>query len=44
MQAGLVKYVDKAYQEYLDRAKAAGLDKVRAEVEKQVAAWLASKK
>ncbi len=44
LQAGLVKDVDKAYQEYLDRAKAAGLDKVRAEVEKQVNAWLASKK
>ena len=44
LQAGLVKDVDKAYQEYLDKAKAAGLDKVRDEVEEQVNAWLASRK
>ena len=44
LEAGLLKDVDKAYQTYLDKAKAAGLDKIRAEVEKQVNAWLASKK
>ncbi|MFF2091241.1 extracellular solute-binding protein [Paenibacillus sp. NPDC058174] len=44
LEAGLLSDVDKAYDKYLEKAKAAGLDKVRTEVEKQVKAWLASKK
>lgn len=43
LQAGLVSDVDAAYEEYLQAAKAAGLDMVREEVEKQVNEWLASK-
>lgn len=43
LQAGLVADVDAAYEKYLAAAKAAGLDEVRAEVEKQVNEWLNSK-
>lgn len=43
LQAGLVEDVDAAYQQYLDAAKAAGLDKVHDEVERQVKEWIASK-
>lgn len=43
LQAGLVKDVDAAYEQYLAEAKAAGLDMVREEVEKQVNEWLASR-
>ena len=43
LQAGLVNDVDAAYEEYLAAAKAAGLDMVREEVEKQVNAWLESR-
>jgi ABC-type sugar transport system, periplasmic component len=44
LEAGLVKDVDAAYKTYIEKAKAAGLDKVREGVEKQVQAFLASKK
>ena len=43
LQAGLVKDVDAAYEQYVAQAKAAGLDMVREEVEKQVKEWLASR-
>lgn len=43
LQAGLVSDVDEAYNQYLEAAKAAGLDKVKEEVTKQVKEWLASK-
>lgn len=43
LQAGLVNNVDKSYEEYLKQAKAAGLEKVRAEVEKQVKEWIKEK-
>lgn len=44
LQAGLVKDVQKAYDQYVAAAKQAGLDKVKEEVTKQVNAWLESKK
>lgn len=44
IEAGLVKDVDAAYKTYIEKAKAAGLDKVREGVEKQVQAFLANKK
>ncbi len=43
LQAGLVKDVDAAYEQYVAQAKAAGLDMVREEVEKQVREWLDSR-
>lgn len=43
LQTGLVDNVDTAYKQMMDRFKAAGFEKWKAEIQKQLQAWLAAK-
>ena len=44
LQYGAVRDVDKSMEEYIQKQKDAGLDKILTEVQKQVSAFLAAKK